>query len=374
MAQNVAGGGARRKAAVPAEPWSGENPALRAMPRTASFAITRREPRPSASPLSEQSRLTRFAWLSIAAALVTIALKFGAFVLTGSVGLLSDALESLVNLAAAVMALAMLTVAARPPDEEHAYGHSKAEYFASSFEGALILVAAASIAYSSMVRLLDPQPVRDPLLGIAISGVASVVNLGVATMLLRASRRYRSIALEADAKHLMTDVWTSLGVIAGVGAVALTGWYWLDPVIALVVALNVVRIGVTLMRRSALGLLDTAIPGEDRAAVMRILEAYAAEGAEYHALRTRQAGTRRFVSVHVLVPGAWTVQRGHELLERMEEEIRRDVPDATVFTHLEPLEDPVSFADVRLERLRGEGGAELPPREEREPRRPEGMA
>ena len=313
--------------------------------------------------MSEQSRLTRFAWLSIAAALVTIALKFGAFVVTGSVGLLSDALESLVNLAAAVMALAMLTIAARPPDEEHAYGHSKAEYFASSFEGALILLAAASIAYSSVLRLLHPQPVRDPLLGIAISAVASVVNLGVATMLLRAGRRSRSIALEADAHHLMTDVWTSVGVMVGVGAVAATGWNWLDPVIALVVAANVVRIGLGLMRRSALGLLDTAIPEADRAAVMRILDAYAAEGAEYHALRTRQAGMRRFVSVHVLVPGAWTVQRGHELLERMEEEIRRDVPDATVFTHLEPLEDPVSFEDVRLERLRGQ-----------EPRRPEGMA
>jgi len=319
--------------------------------------------------LSEQSRLTRFAWLSIAAALVTIALKFGAFVLTGSVGLLSDALESLVNLAAAVMALAMLTVAARPPDEEHAYGHSKAEYFASSFEGALILLAAASIAYSSVVRLLDPQPVRDPVLGIAISAVASLVNLGVATMLLRAGRRSRSIALEADAHHLMTDVWTSVGVMIGVGAVALTGWYWLDPVIALVVALNVVRIGLGLMRRSALGLLDTAIPEEDRAAVMRILNAYAAEGAEYHALRTRQAGMKRFVSVHVLVPGAWTVQRGHELLERMEEEIRRDVPDATVFTHLEPLEDPVSFEDVRLERPPGDAVGS-----DRAARRPEGMA
>ena len=301
--------------------------------------------------MSERQRLTRFAWLSIAAALVTIALKCGAFVLTGSVGLLSDALESLVNLAAALMALAMLTVAARPPDEEHAYGHSKAEYFASSFEGALILLAAASIAYSSVVRLLHPRPVHDPLLGIAVAAVASVVNLGVALMLLRAGRRYRSIALEADAHHLITDVWTSVGVMVGVGAVALTEWEWLDPVIALLVALNIVRMGVQLMRRSALGLLDTAIPGQDRAAVMRILDAYAAEGAQYHALRTRQAGTRRFVSVHVLVPGAWTVQRGHELLERMEEEIRRDVPDATVFTHLEPIEDPVSFHDLRLERL-----------------------
>jgi len=307
--------------------------------------------------LNENARLTRFAWLSIAAALITIALKFGAFLITQSVGLLSDALESLVNLAAAVMALAMLALAARPPDEDHAYGHGKAEYFASSFEGALILVAAASIAWSSVMRLMDPQPARDPVIGIAISAVATVVNLGVAGMLLRAGRRYRSIALEADAHHLMTDVWTSVGVMVGVGAVAITDWEWLDPVIALVVALNVVRIGVGLMRRSALGLLDTAIPEQDRAAVLRVLDAYAAEGAQYHALRTRQAGMRRFVSVHVLVPGAWSVQRGHELLERIEDEIRAAVPDSTVFTHLEPIEDPVSFEDVPLERLRRESGA-----------------
>ncbi|HET7460620.1 MAG TPA: cation diffusion facilitator family transporter [Longimicrobium sp.] len=318
--------------------------------------------------MTDQPRLTRFAWMSIAAAVVTIALKFGAFVITGSVGLLSDALESLVNLAAAIMALAMLTVATRPPDEEHAYGHSKAEYFASSFEGALILVAAASIAYSSAVRLLHPQPVHDALAGIAISGVASVVNLGVAYTLLRAGRRYRSIALEADAHHLFTDVWTSVGVVLGLVAVHFTGWHWVDPVIAIVVALNIVRIGVGLMRRSALGLLDTAIPDEDRRMVARILDAYAAEGAEYHALRTRQAGVRRFVSVHVLVPGAWTVQRGHELLERMEEEIREAIPASTVFTHLEPLEDPVSFDDVRLER-RGTDGTPAPA-----PRRPESSA
>jgi cation diffusion facilitator family transporter len=318
--------------------------------------------------LSENARLTRFAWLSIAAAVITIALKFGAFVVTGSVGLLSDALESVVNLAAAIMALAMLTVAARPPDEEHAYGHSKAEYFASSFEGALILLAAASIAWSSIPRLFNPQPVRDPALGIVISVAASVVNLGVALMLLRAGRRYRSIALEADARHLLTDVWTSVGVVVGVAAVAVTGWNWLDPVIAMLVALNVVWIGLGLMRRSALGLLDTAISEEDRAAVLRILDAYADEGAEYHALRTRQAGVRRFVSVHVLVPGAWTVQQGHELLERMEEDIRRAVPESVVFTHLEPIEDPVSFEDVRLERLGGD------PTRPHPLRRPEGLA
>jgi len=305
--------------------------------------------------LTTHRSLTRFAWVSIAAALVTIALKFGAYVVTHSVGLLSDALESLVNLAAAGMALAMLTLAAQPPDEDHAYGHGKAEYFASSFEGALILLAAASIAWTAVRRLLSPRDVEDALLGVGIAVVASLVNFGVARTLLRAGRRYHSIALEADAHHLLTDVWTSAAVILGLGAVELTGWHWLDPVIALAVAVNIVRIGVSLMRRSALGLLDTALPEEERRAITGILDAYAAEGVEYHALRTRQSGVRRFISVHVLVPGAWTVQHGHELLERIEAEIRAAIPASTVDTHLEPLEDPVSFDDTSLERPRGGG-------------------
>lgn len=296
--------------------------------------------------------LTRFAWVSIAAAVVTITLKFSAYLVTDSVSLLSDALESLVNLAAALMALAMLTLAARPPDDEHAYGHGKAEYFASSFEGALILLAAASIAWTSVRRLMEPQPVEDAVLGVTIAAVASLVNLGVARMLQRAGRRYHSIALEADAHHLMTDVWTSVGVILGLLAARATGWEWLDPVLGLAVAVNIVRIGVSLMRRSALGLLDTALPEEERAAISRILQAYAeSDGLEYHALRTRQSGARRFISVHVLVPGAWTVQRGHELMERIEGEIRDAIPYSNVLTHLEPLEDPVSFADMRLERM-----------------------
>ena len=300
--------------------------------------------------------LTRFAWVSIAAAVVTIGLKFAAYLVTDSVGLLSDALESLVNLAAALMALAMLTLAARPPDEEHAYGHGKAEYFASSFEGALILVAAGSIAYTAVRRLMDPRPVDEPGLGAAIAVIATLVNLGVARMLLRAGRRYDSIALEADAHHLMSDVWTSAAVVAGLGAATLTGWWWLDPVLALGVAANVVRIGIDLMRRSALGLLDTAVPEDERAAIGRILAAYEARGAQFHALRTRQAGKWRFVSVHVLVPGAWTVQQGHEFAEHIEAEIRDAVPNCSVFTHLEPLEDPASFADVRLERTSGDRG------------------
>lgn len=300
--------------------------------------------------MDPQRSLTRYAWVSIAAAVVTITLKFAAYLVTDSVGLLSDALESLVNLAAALMALAMLTLAARPPDDDHAYGHGKAEYFASSFEGALILVAAASIAWTSVRRLLSPQSVEDAMLGISIAVVASLVNLGVARMLLRAGRRYHSIALEADAHHLMTDVWTSVGVVAGLLAVQATGWRWLDPVIALAVAVNIVRIGVALMRRSALGLLDTALPEDERAAIERILQNYSDVGVEYHALRTRQSGARRFISMHVLVPGAWTVQRGHELLEHIEAEIRAAIPFSTVTTHLEPLEDPASFADIRLER------------------------
>jgi cation diffusion facilitator family transporter len=311
----------------------------------------------------KESSLTRFAWVSVAAALATIALKFGAYLITGSVGLLSDALESLVNLAAAAMALAMLGLAAQPPDEEHAYGHSKAEYFASSFEGTLILVAAVSIAVAAVSRLLEPRPVEDAALGIGIAAASTLINLGVARMLLRAGRRHRSIALEADARHLLTDVWTSLAVMAGVGAVAATEWYWLDPVLALAVAANIVRIGVDLMRRSALGLLDTALPEPERARIHAILDRFAAEGVEFHALRTRQAGAWRFVSVHVLVPGAWTVQRGHELLERIEDEIRAALPASTVFTHLEPLEDPASFADMRLQR---EAAGEAP----RMPQRP----
>ena len=294
--------------------------------------------------------LRRFAIVSIGAAIITITLKATAYVLTGSVGLLSDALESVVNLVAAMMALAMLTVAARPPDEEHAYGHSKAEYFASGIEGALIVLAAVSIGWTAWPRLLDPQPLEQVSLGLGISVGASLVNLGVARILAQAGQRYHSITLEADAHHLMTDVWTSAGVLLGIGAVMLTGWERLDPIIALIVAANIVWTGVQLVRRSALGLLDTALPESERAPVRQILERYRREGVQYHALRTRQAGARRFVSVHILVPGVWTVQHGHHLLEQVEREIRQAVPNVTVFTHLEPLEDPTAWEDAYLDR------------------------
>jgi cation diffusion facilitator family transporter len=300
--------------------------------------------------LGDRGALTRFAWLSVAAAVATIGLKAAAYWVTGSVGLMSDALESVVNLVAALLALAMLTVAARPADEGHAYGHFKAEYFASAVEGALIVLAAVAIAAASADRLLHPRAVEEIGLGLGISAAAALVNLAVARVLLAAGRRHRSIALEADAQHLMTDVWTSVGVVVGVAGVALTDWEWLDPVIALLVAANIVWTGVLLVRRSAQGLLDGALPTEERAAVQAILDGYAAEGAAHHALRTRQAGAHRFVSFHVLVPGSWSVARGHALLERMERDVRRALPSVTVFTHLEPAEDPTAWADTALER------------------------
>jgi len=304
----------------------------------------------TASPAKTTPNLTSFAWLSIAAAVLTIGLKLGAYFLTGSVALLSDALESIVNLVAACMALAMLTIAARPPDEEHAYGHSKAEYFSSGIEGALILFAAFGIVWNAIPRLFAPQALEQIGVGLAISLFATGINFGVARVLLHAGRKHRSISLEADAQHIMTDVWTSLGVLVGIGAVALTGWSRLDPIIALLVALNIVWTGVQLVRRSALGLMDTALPASDQTSIHEVLARFRDQGIQFHALRTRQAGTRKFVSVHVLVPGTWQVQRGHELLEDVEAAIEAVVPGVHVFTHLEPREDPAAWKDVELDR------------------------
>ncbi len=301
--------------------------------------------------MSHQPSLTRYAWLSIAAALTTMGLKTGAYFLTGSVGLLSDAMESLVNLAAAIVALIALSVAARPADEEHAYGHGKVEYFSSGFEGALILVAAATIAYAAIQRLINPQPLEQVGLGLAISTAASAINFVVATILMRAGKKYSSITLEADSQHLMTDVWTSIGVIVGVAAVALTGWERLDPIIALLVAANIVWAGVQLLRRSALGLIDTALPASDMGKIEGVLARYRNSDVEFHALRTRQAGMRRFLSVHVLVPGTWTVLEAHRLAEQIERDLCSSLANATVFTHIEPLEDPASWNDTQLDRV-----------------------
>jgi cation diffusion facilitator family transporter len=294
--------------------------------------------------------LTRFAWLSVAAAILTIALKGIAYFLTGSIGLLSDALESGVNLVGALMALAMLTIAARPEDEDHAYGHSKAEYFASGVEGMLILVAALGIAATAIPRLIAPRPLEQVGLGLAVSVMASIINLFVSIVLSRAGKKFHSITLEADAQHLMTDVWTSAGVLIGVGAVALTGWERLDPIVAILVACNIVWSGIRIVRKSAFGLMDTALSAEEQNRIQKVLETYMKRGVQYHALRTRQSAARKFVSLHILVPGIWTVHQSHQLLENIEADIRNVLPGVTVFTHLESLDDPSSWDDINLDR------------------------
>ena len=293
--------------------------------------------------------LERYALLSVAAAVLTIVLKLLAWWLTGSVGLFSDALESFVNLAGALLALWMLRLSAMPPDEAHPFGRSKAEYFASGVEGGLI--AALSIVWAALPRLITPQPISLPVLGIAFSIAASLVNLGAALVLLRAGREYHSIALEADARHLLTDVWTSAGVILGVALVALTGWLRLDPLIALAVAANILWTGAKLMRRSVAGLLDPAIPEAERAEITRIFVEYSRRyGVSFHALRTRHAGARRFISFHLLVPDAWTVEHAHRLAEEIESRIRAMVPNASTFSHIEPVSHPSSYDDITLDR------------------------
>ncbi len=300
------------------------------------------------SNTSNSISLARYAWLSIAAAILTIGLKAVAYLITGSVGLLSDVLESFVNLAAALMALAMLSIAARPADENHAYGHGKAEYFSSGVEGTLILIAALSIGAAAVQRLITPRQLEQVGLGISVSIVAALINLFVARLLLKAGRQHRSITLAANAKHLMTDVWTSAGVVAGVALVSLTGWQRLDPVVALIVAANIVRSGGRIVYQSVSGLMDAALPAEDRHTIQKVLEPYAKTGVQFHAVRTRQSGRRRFVSLHVLVPGAWTVHDGHTLLGKIESSLRQALPNVTVFTHLESLDDPCSWKDSNL--------------------------
>ena len=287
--------------------------------------------------------LTPYAWLSVLAALLTIALKSAAYWLTGSVGLLSDAIESIVNLLAALMALAMLTIAERPADENHAHGHGKAEYFSSGFEGMLILVAALAIGVTAVDRLLAPKPLQQLDIGLLISVAASLINLLVALILFRIAKQFHSVTLEADAQHLMTDVWTSVGVIVGVGAVALTGWQPLDPLIALAVAANIVWTGVKIFRQAIDGLMDSSLPADEKNRLVAVLERYRVEGIEYHALRTRRSGMQRFVSLHVMVPGCWTVLRGHRLLERLEGDLKKTLPHLSVISHLEALDDPASW-------------------------------
>ena len=299
---------------------------------------------------SAWSSARSYAVLSIGAAVLTIALKLGAYLLTGSVGLFSDAAESVVNLVAAAAALWALIYAARPPDEDHAFGHNKAEYFSSGLESALIIVAAGWIGVTAWERLLEPQPLHNVGLGLSITLIATAINGGVALVILRAGRRLRSITLRADANHLLTDVWTSAGVVLGVALAQLTGWLVLDPLIGLLIAANIVRIGVRLLGDTAQGLLDMALPPEDQGAISKVLARYERRGIRFHALRTRASGQRRFISMHVLVPGRWTVQQGHDLSEEIENDLAAALPQSTFFIHVEPSEDPASFADQSLDR------------------------
>jgi cation diffusion facilitator family transporter len=290
----------------------------------------------------------RYAWLSIAAAVVTIAIKSIAYVMTGSVGLLSDALESLVNLAGAVMALAMLTVAGRPEDEDHAHGHGKAEYFSSGFEGGLIVIAALGIAAAAIDRLLTPRELHQLGAGLAVSLGAALVNLVVALVLRRAAKTHRSVTLEASGHHLMTDVWTSLGVLVGVGLVIVSGKSWLDPVVALVFAANIFVTGFRIVKESVLGLMDASLPAEEMEMIRATLRGFESDDVRYHALRTRRAGTKRFATMHLLVPGAWSVQKGHDLVEQIEGALHDALPGFSVVIHLEPIEDPAAWEDQAL--------------------------
>jgi cation diffusion facilitator family transporter len=286
-----------------------------------------------------------YAWLSLATSLATITLKFAAYFLTGSVGLLSDAVEAIINIVAALVALGVLTYSASGPDREHNFGHEKAQYFSSGIEGALIFVAAGAIAWTAIPRLLNPQPLEQVGFGLALSVAAGLANAACAWVMLRAARAHRSITLEADARHLLTDVWTTAGVFVGVILVQTTGWLRLDPLVALAVALQILVTGWRLMARSFDGLMDRAIPDEDHAVIVGVLETLRHQGGDYHALRTRVAGAKSFVNVHVLVPGRMSVQAGHDLVERLESEIRAKLPHVEVLTHLEPLEDPKSWDD-----------------------------
>jgi cation diffusion facilitator family transporter len=300
----------------------------------------------------QSKSLKKFIYLSIIAAIATILLKYYAYYLTGSVGLLSDALESCVNLAAAIIALIMLSIAEKPADEGHAFGHSKAEYFSSAIEGGMIFLAAFSIIWSAIPRIIHPQPLENVGIGLLITVAASAINLGVAMVLLKNGRKNHSIALEADGKHLMTDVYTSIGVLIGIGLVKVSGWLILDGIVAIGVALNILWAGYQLMRRSASGLLDSALPETELSLIVAALEPYRSNNIEYHSLLTRQAGRRKFIEFHVLVPGEWSIQEGHDFVEKIEKTIRElfDVP-VTVFTHLEPIEDPVSMQDIGIDRI-----------------------
>lgn len=299
-------------------------------------------PEPKAAPVN----LLKYAYLSIVTGISVFTLKLVAWWFTGSVGLLSDALESTVNIVAAIIALLALRTAMKPADPEHHFGRGKAEYFSASVEGFMILVAALVIVVTAAERFINPREIEQLGWGLAISTIASVINGVVAVMLMRAGKAHRSPVLDADGRHLMTDVWTSVGVLVGVGLVQVTGWLRLDAIVAMAVGLNIVLTGVNLLRESTSKLMDKSLDEEDHKLIVEVLKKFESDDVKFHALQTREAGRHRFVSMHVLVPGAWTVQKSHDLLEDLEKQIIAALPDTTVHTHVEPLEDQRSWDDV----------------------------
>lgn len=290
--------------------------------------------------------LIKYAYLSIATGIAVFLLKIGAWYYTGSVGLLSDALESTVNIVAAVIALFALKAAAKPADAEHHFGRGKAEYFSAQIEGFMILFAALIIVVTAAERFLHPRELEQLGWGLAISTIASGLNGAVAVILMRAGKAHRSPVLDADGKHLLTDVWTSVGVIVGVGLVQLTGYLRLDSIVAMAVGINIIVTGLHLLRESTSKLMDKSLSDEDHAAIVTVLKKYETEEVKFHALQTRESGRHRFVSMHVLVPGAWSIQKGHDLSENVEADIKAALDHTTVSTHVEPIEDPRSWEDV----------------------------
>lgn len=299
--------------------------------------------------VTNRKNLTKFAWFAIVTALATIALKTFAWRVTGSVGLLSDAAESLVNLAAAVMALIVLRIAAKQPDDNHHWGHTKAEYFSGAIEGMLIFVAAGVIVVTAIQRLITPQPLENFGIGLGVSLLAAALNGVVGFVLIRVGRQHRSMTLTADGKHLITDVMTSVGVVVGIALVFLTGWQRLDPIVALAVGVNIMVTGWKLIAQSSSGLMDASLPPADNAYITKVLDDFVAgRPVTYHALRTREAGHLRFMEIHILVPGRWSVQQGHDVITELEDLLEEKLPGLKVTTHLEPIEDPASYEDWEL--------------------------
>lgn len=296
--------------------------------------------------------LKKFIYVSIAASVVTIILKFIAYQKTGSISFFSDALESFVNFFAAIIALILLHISEKPADKDHVYGHGKAEYFSSAIEGALILVAAFSIIYTSVNRIIEPQPLENITIGTIYSLIAAIINFLVGQILLRHGRMFNSPVLEADGKHLLSDVLTSVGVIIGILLVKYTGLYILDPIIAIGVALHIVYVGYKLIARSAGGLMDASIPKEEIIQIKEYLNSLKGRSFDYHSLMTRQAGQRRFITFHLLIPGRLSVKEGHDFAEEIEQTIENmfGAYVTTVTSHIEPIEDPLSMNDLSIDR------------------------